>query len=93
MSNKKKDETVIKIKPDELSKIIKNFADDLKVHEMLKKGQNPFKDYDKKKNGGLVKARPNGHLPMDKKILRTFEKTREKQLLRSGKPKLTKRGY
>lgn len=45
------------------------------------------------KDGGLVKPRANGHLPMDKKILRTFEKTREKQLLRSGKPKIAKRGY
>ena len=45
------------------------------------------------KNGGVVKPRPNGYLPMDKKILRAFEQQREKQMLRSGKPKIAKRGF
>jgi hypothetical protein len=93
MPDKKNDEKVIKLKPDELAKIIENFADDMKVQEMLKKGQNPFKDYDKKKDGGIVKPRPNGYLPMNKKILRSFEEQREKKMLRSGKPKIAKRGF
>ena len=66
------DDKVIKLNPDELAKIIENFADDMKIQEMLRKGQNPFKDYDKKKEGGIV---------------------REKRMLRSGKPKIAKRGF
>lgn len=54
--NKKENHKVIKLKPEDLSEILENFADDQKVQDMLKRGENPFEKRDKKKYGGFVKS-------------------------------------
>lgn len=56
-TNKKENNKVIKLKPEDLSEILENFADDQKVQDMLKRGENPFEKRDKKKYGGIVKSK------------------------------------